>query len=310
MGFISIRRKVKEDRKEYCNYSYCQGRKGRWAEKTKWSEIHKRKSVMIITTNAFSKFRENRRTMVPDITGNTRLRRIEPKATRLGIRELPVNVKSISLKKWELQPDCKKVNTEWWWENKNTEERLFSFKCLIVKGKRKTEGCWERIHPLRNIVSTAKFRLSLQVRLMWKPPDSLGFCLFILERAQQSPYNNLQHVHFCLKSLSDYKFWINCFGWIQVKWFFMLLEFCQKPYVLFKFPCYCYLEDCQFRFIPSCKYNFNLQVTQVKLYIHVKGRVRWEENREEWQLTATYFLYTIYIYIYEIYICESKQKSL
>lgn len=68
---------------------------------------------MIITTNAFSKFRENRRTMVPDITGNTRLRRIEPKATRLGIRELPVNVKSISLKKWELQPDCKKVNTEW-----------------------------------------------------------------------------------------------------------------------------------------------------------------------------------------------------
>ena len=90
----------------------------------------------------------------------------------------------------------------------------------------------------------------------------------------------------------------------------MLLEFCQKPYVLFKFPCYCYLEDCQFRFIPSCKYNFNLQVTQVKLYIHVKGRVRWEENREEWQLTATYFLYTIYIYIYEIYICESKQKSL
>lgn len=68
---------------------------------------------MIITTKAFSKFRENRSTMVPDIKGNTRLRRSEPKATGLGIRELPVNVKSISLKKWELQLDCKKVNTEW-----------------------------------------------------------------------------------------------------------------------------------------------------------------------------------------------------
>lgn len=68
---------------------------------------------MIIPTKAFSKFRENRRTRVPDIIGNTRLRRIEPKATGLGIRELPVKVKSISLKKWELQPDCKKANTEW-----------------------------------------------------------------------------------------------------------------------------------------------------------------------------------------------------
>ena len=71
------------------------------------------KSVMIIPTKAFSKFRENKRTRVPDIIGNTRLRRIEPKATGLGIRELPVKVKSISLKKWELQPDCKKANTEW-----------------------------------------------------------------------------------------------------------------------------------------------------------------------------------------------------
>ena len=152
----------------------------------------------------------------------------------------------------------------------------------------------ERKEEDRRVLAENPPWFSLQVRPMWKPPDSLGLCLFILERAQQSPYNNPQHVHFCLKSLSDRKFWINCFGWIQVKWFFMLLEFCQKSYVSFKFPCYCYLEDCQFRFIPSCKYNFNLQVTQVKLYIHVKGRVRWEENREEWQLTTIYCLYTIY----------------
>lgn len=47
--------------------------------------------------------------MVRDTTGNTRLRRTEPKTTGLGIRELPVNVKNISLEKWELQLNCKKV---------------------------------------------------------------------------------------------------------------------------------------------------------------------------------------------------------
>ena len=60
--------------------------------------------------------------------------------------------------------------------------------------------------------SVAKFSFPAQVRAMRKPPDSLGLCLFILEKAQQSPYNNLQHVNFCLKPLNNCKFWINCFG--------------------------------------------------------------------------------------------------
>ena len=50
--------------------------------------------------------------------------------------------------------------------------------------------------------------------------------------------------------------------------FFKNLISDSKSYFLFL--CCCYLEDCQFRYIPPFKYNFNLQVTQVKDCFHLK----------------------------------------
>ena len=84
----------------------------------------------------------------------------------------------------------------------------------------------------------------------------------------------------------------------------MLLEFCQKSYFSFKFPCYCYLEDCQFRNIPSSKYNLNFQVTEVKVYFHLKKVERGDRERKvgrkQRRMAAhynvfIYFLYTVYM---------------
>lgn len=281
MGLSSIRRKVKEDREEF--WKYCRGGKGRVGSEgvdkgvrnIQWGKL----SVIITTKASKQVWRKQEN----NGTRHYRKHQAEKNWTKnYWIRDQGVTSECQEHLFREMGTTAKlQESSEWWWENGNTENRLFSLKCLIMKRRRKTEGCWSIILPCtENIFPTAKFRFSTQVRPTRKPPDSLGFCIFILERAQQSPYNNLQHVHFCLKSLSDCKFWINCFGWIQVKWFFVLLEFCQKSYISFKFPCYCYLEDCQFRNIPSSKYNFNFQVTKVKVYFHLKKVERGDRERK------------------------------